>query len=161
MDTAANNNLFILRIFLGSPLLPFSTIYSFHELCWNYPGLELPISCCGCADINILGVASCSFRSGFSNEVQRFAAFLQYPVSMQSVNCISQSIFRLFCDLIGQYRWRCCNRTYAAKCCRRLLARATLASYPGLQIAGGRPGMRLISPNILENRISRYSSVKR
>ena len=40
-----------------------------------------------------------------------------------------------------------------------------LASYPGLQIAGGRPGihclrMHLISPKILENRISRYSSVK-
>ena len=40
-----------------------------------------------------------------------------------------------------------------------------VASYPGLQIAGGRPGihcsrMRLISPKILENRISRYSSVK-
>ena len=41
-----------------------------------------------------------------------------------------------------------------------------IASYPGLQSRGGRPGihclrMRLISPKILENRISRYSSVKR
>ena len=37
---------------------------------------------------------------------------------------------------------------------------------PRPSIAGGRPGihclrMRLISPKILENRISRYSSVKR